>query len=92
MFDSLAADALLSILREGLFLAILVSAPFLLMLLIAGLLAGAFSATTQIHDHSVGFVPRFAIACLGFALLGPYLGAQLVRFTVAVFSALGSWH
>jgi len=92
MFDSLATEVLLGILRQGLILALLVSAPFLLMFLIAGLLSGAFSAATQIQDHSVGFVPRLAITLIGFALIGPYLGAQLVRFTVSVFSVLGGWH
>ena len=91
MFDAPAVETLLTILREGLILARLVSAPFLLMFVIAGLVSGAFSAATQIQDHAVGFVPRFAIACFGFALMGPYLGAQLVRFTVTVFSALGTW-
>jgi type III secretory pathway component EscT len=48
--------------------------------LLTGLVAGAVQAVTQIHDHAVGFVPRLIVMLLVLMVLGPYLGAQVVRF------------
>lgn len=90
MFETVAVDLLLRVLREGLILALLVSAPLLIGMLVMGVLSGAFSAVTQIHDHAVGFVPRLLVVFVGLAVFGPYLGSQVVRFTVSVFSLMAS--
>ena len=88
MFESTSIDLVLRVVREGLVLALLISAPLLLATFVVGLASGAFSALTQIHDHAVGFVPRLVVLLLGLVVLGPYLGAQVVRFTTSVFSLM----
>ncbi|MDX2022715.1 MAG: flagellar biosynthetic protein FliQ [Deltaproteobacteria bacterium] len=88
MFNASSIDLVLRVLREGLLLAVLVSAPLLLATFVVGLVSGAFSALTQIHDHAVGFVPRLVVLLLGLVLMGPYLGAQMVRFATSVFSLM----
>ena len=78
----------LRVLREGLLLSLLVSAPVMLAMLLTGALTGILQSITQVHDHAVGFVPRFLVMLLALALLGPFLGAQVVRFAQIVFSSL----
>lgn len=90
MYDASAIEVILRVLREGLMLSLLVSAPVLLAALLTGLLSGAVQAVTQIHDHAVGFVPRLLVMLLVLVILGPYLGAQVVRFTQAVFAGVGA--
>lgn len=85
MFDVTSIDLVLRVLREGLLLTLLVSAPLLLATFVVGLAGGAFSALTQIQDQAVGFVPRLVVLVLGLVLLGPYLGAQIVRFATSVW-------
>jgi flagellar biosynthesis protein FliQ len=79
---------LLSIVREGLYLVLLVSAPPVLVSLIVGLLVNLLQATTQLQDHTLSFVPKLVAVLATLAVTGPWIGAQLVRFTHAVFDGI----
>jgi flagellar biosynthetic protein FliQ len=79
---------LLTVAREALFLMVLVSAPPVLASLVVGLLVGLFQAATQLHEPTLSVVPKLAAAGLALAIAGPWIGGQLVRFTVAVLRAL----
>ncbi|ATB31829.1 flagellar biosynthesis protein FliQ [Melittangium boletus] len=74
-----------SILQQALFLVLIVSAPPVLMSLLVGFLISVFQATTQIQEQTLSFAPK-VIAVFGvLALVGPWIGSQLVRFTFHVF-------
>jgi flagellar biosynthetic protein FliQ len=73
--------------REGLYLMLLVSAPVLLVSMLVGLVVGVLQAATQVQDQTVAFVPKLVAAFVTLAILGPWIGAQLVRFTQVVFEA-----
>jgi flagellar biosynthetic protein FliQ len=82
-----SSDLVLRAVREGLLLAILVSAPPLLASLLVGFIVGVIQAATQIQDQTLAFVPKLLVVALTLMAMGPVLGAQLVRFTQAVFVA-----
>jgi flagellar biosynthetic protein FliQ len=82
-----ASELVLRAVREGLLLALLVSGPPLLASVLVGFLVGVVQAATQIHDQTLGFVPKLVAVALTLLALGPVLGAQLVRFTHALFLA-----
>jgi flagellar biosynthetic protein FliQ len=86
-----AADVVLRVVREGLLLVLLLSAPPLLASLAVGLVVGIFQAATQIQDQTVSFVPKLIVVVVVLLALGPLLGAQLLRFTQAVFTAMSSF-
>lgn len=90
MPETLGAELAMRVLREGLLLGLLVAAPFLLATLVTGVITGLLQAVTQVHDHVVGFVPRVLVTLLALVILGPSLGAQVVRFAAAVFAAVGT--
>jgi flagellar biosynthesis protein FliQ len=52
-----STDLVLRAVREGLLLAILVSAPPLLASLLVGFVVGIVQAATQIQDQTLAFVP-----------------------------------
>jgi flagellar biosynthetic protein FliQ len=83
----MATDLVLRAVREGLLLAVLLSAPPLLASLLVGFLVGIVQAATQIHDQTLAFVPKLVVVALTLLALGPVLGAQLVRFTQALLLA-----
>jgi len=74
--------------REGLLLVLLVSAPPLLASLIVGLVFGTLQTATQLQDPSLLFVPKLVAVVLVLVALGPLLGAQVLRFAHAMFSAI----
>lgn len=83
-------DLVLRVVREGLLLVLVVSAPPVLASLVVGIIVGALQAATQIQDTSIAFVPK--VAAVGAVLLvsGPLLGAHVVRFTQALLALIPS--
>jgi flagellar biosynthetic protein FliQ len=81
------SDLLLRALREGLVLVVVLSGPPLLASLLTGFLLGVFQGATQIQDPTLAFVPKLVVVLLTLIAMGPILGAQLVRFSEAVFLA-----
>jgi flagellar biosynthesis protein FliQ len=90
MSDASSLDVVLRVVREGLLLVIVLSAPPLIASLAIGLFVGVFQAATQIQDQTVSFVPKLLIVILVLVALGPLLGAQLLRFTQTVLSSVHS--
>jgi len=80
-----SSELVLRAVREGLLLALLVSGPPVVVSLVVGLLVGVLQSATQIHDQTLAFVPKLVAVGLTLMSLGPVLGAQLVRFTEALF-------
>lgn len=81
-------DLILRVVREGLLLVLLVSAPPLLISVAVGLFTGVVQAATQIQDQTLGFVPKLVAVVLCIVALGPLLGTQVLRFTQAVLRAI----
>ncbi len=79
-----SSELVLRAVREGLLLAVLVSAPPLLASLLVGFVVGVVQAATQIQDQTLAFVPKLLVVFLTLLALGPVLGTQLVRFTQAL--------
>lgn len=78
-------DYILQITREGLYLVVIASGPPLIASVVIGLIISVFQATTQIQEQTLTFVPKLVGVFLTLAMAGPWIGAQLVRFTRLVF-------
>ena len=90
MSSQAATDLILRAVREGLLLVLLVSAPPLLASLVVGFLMSVLQAASQIHDQALAFVPKLAAVVLVLLVLGPVLGAQVLRFSQALLLAVGT--
>lgn len=86
--SSPAVDLVLRVVREGLLLVLLVSAPSLLASLLVGLVVGAVQSATQIQDPSVALVPKVLAVAAVLLVSGPLLGGHVVRFAQAVFALI----
>jgi flagellar biosynthetic protein FliQ len=87
-----AGDLVLRAVRQGLLLVLLLSGPPLLASLVVGFVVGVIQAATQIQDQTLSFVPKLVVVMLVLIAMGPVLGAQLVRFTQALFLAIAGLH
>lgn len=81
-------DYLLQVAREGLYLVLLVSAPPVLASMVVGLIVSVIQATTQIQEQTLTFVPKIVAVFGSLVVAGPWIGAQLVRFTRVVFDGI----
>lgn len=73
---------------ETLYLVLLVSAPALLVSLFVGFGIGLLQAVTQVQEQTLSFVPKLVAVGLVLALGGGWMGAQLLRFTETLWSAI----
>jgi flagellar biosynthetic protein FliQ len=80
-------ELLLSVGREALLLMVLTSLPAIVASLVAGFLMSLFQATTQIQESTLSVVPKLCAAVLALVVFGPWIGAQLVRFTTRLLLA-----
>ena len=56
----MGADQVLGLVRQGLEVGMMVSAPLLAVALISGLIVGIFQAATQINEATLSFIPKAA--------------------------------
>ena len=67
---------------EGLLIMLIVSAPAVLMSLVVGLAVALFSATTQIQEQTLSFVPKMVLVFVVLAITSGWMGGLLTRFAV----------
>jgi len=66
--------------RDALGLALLIAAPLLLAGLLTAFVVSLFQAATQILEPSLSFVPKLLVMAAVLAVLGNWMGGQLVEF------------
>lgn len=79
---------LLQVAREGLYLVLIASAPPVLASMLVGLVVSVLQATTQIQEQTLTFVPKIVAVFASLVIAGPWIGAQLLRFTRLVFEGI----
>ena len=66
--------------RDALWLLMLVAAPVLLAGLLTAIAISLFQAATQILEPTLSFVPKLMVMLVVLAVLGSWMGGQLVEF------------
>ena len=70
--------------REAMSMALLVSAPVLLVGIGVGLLIGLLQALTQIQDQTLSFVPKILAMLTAFAIGLPRLIQRMVEYSLSL--------
>ncbi len=83
-----AADLTLEAARQGLVLAVVLSLPFVGVALVVGLVVSVLQAATQVQEQTLSFAPKLAAVALMLVVLGPWLGAELVRYAAALLERI----
>lgn len=84
----MSTEAVIRILREGVLLVVLVSAPPMIASLVVGLVVSILQATTQIQEQTLSFVPKLLAIFLTLAIMGPWMIEQTAQFATAIFAAI----
>ena len=66
--------------REGLWVAVMISAPMLAVALIAGVSIGLFHALTSVQEMTLAFVPKVAAMLIVFWVSMSFMTATLIGF------------
>lgn len=68
------------VLRQGLWIAVVISAPLLTVALIAGIIVGLFQALTSIQEMTLTFVPKVGAMLIVFWVSMSFMTSTLVAF------------
>ncbi len=77
-----------ALMREGFGVMLAVGGPFMLGLVIVGLLVGLLQAATQINDAAIGFLPRLITGLLIAYLTGHYAIERLSNYFAAALRGM----
>ncbi len=78
----------ISISRQTLYLALILTAPPVGTAMVVGLLISLLQATTQVQEQTLTFVPKLIVVALVLAFVGPWSFFQLVSFTSNLFQSI----
>ena len=74
--------------KQALFLSLILTGPPVMGALLIGLTISILQATTQIQEQTLTFVPKLFTVVAILAVAGPWMLAQLIAFTTAIYSSI----
>jgi flagellar biosynthetic protein FliQ len=78
----------IELLKNMMFEALALAAPFLVTAMVVGLAISLFQAVTTIHEQTLAFVPKALAIVAVLLLLLPWIVRSLVEFTTAVIEKI----
>ena len=84
----MTAEQAIDMTREVLRLCLLLGGPLLAAALVAGVFSGMLQTATQVHDHTLSFVPKLAAVVLALVITLPWLLARLVEYAGLLISTI----
>ena len=79
-------DSAIDLARQAVIQVLLLGMPVLAVGLVAGLIVSLLQAVTQVHDHTLSFVPKIIAMLIALAIFGPWMMTRIVDFAVTMFS------
>jgi len=76
--------------RNSVIMALMLSAPMLLVALVLGLLVSVIQAVTQIQEQTLAFVPKLIGVAVVFLIALPWILQTLIRYTTELFRSIPS--
>ena len=80
----------LTVIKDAIQTAIMVSAPILITATVVGLIISIFQATTQIQEQTLTFVPKLLAVALMGLLMGSWMLHTIVSFTTRIFELIAN--
>ena len=81
-------DFVVQITNEAILLTIIISMPTIIVSLFLGLAVALFSATTQIQEQTLSFVPKMIGVFVVLAASGPWAGSTMIRFAARCMNGI----
>jgi flagellar biosynthetic protein FliQ len=76
------------VLREGIFVALKIGAPLLLLSMLVGVMVAIFQAVTQIHEQTISFALKLTMVVLVCLLFGGRMLDTLLEYSKYLFTLM----
>jgi flagellar biosynthetic protein FliQ len=77
----MSPESFVEIMRDAMFIIILIVSAVILPGLLIGLVVAVFQAATSINEQTMSFLPRLVITLLALSWLGSWLTTKMMDFT-----------
>lgn len=77
--------------NEALWLILILSAPPILLSLLAGLIVAIFQAATQIQEQTLSFTVKLVVAILTIIATAGWLSSQVAQYSMNIFLNFPRW-
>ena len=81
-------ETVIDILREALWLIVLLSSVIIGPGLVIGLIVSTFQAATQINEQTLSFLPRLLVTLIVIIVAGPWMLTQLLDYAHRLISSI----
>ncbi len=78
-------DHATDLVRQTLILALIISAPMLIIGLVVGVIVSVLQAVTQIQEQTLTFVPKIAAMIAAAVVLMPWLSHRILEYSAVMF-------
>ena len=75
-------------LRQGLWVALIISLPILFVALLAGVSIGLVQALTSIQEMTLSFIPKLAVMVIALIIFGNWQLSVMVNFFQQIFERI----
>jgi flagellar biosynthetic protein FliQ len=82
----MSLDQASELIRDTLLLALLISAPMLVIGLVVGVLVSLLQAVTQIQEQTLTFIPKIAAMVGAVVVMMPWISHRLMTYAIAMFT------
>jgi len=83
-------EVFVDILRDALFLVIILVSAVIVPSLIVGLIVAVFQAATSINEQTLSFLPRLIVTLLALIFGGHWLVQKLMDYTIRLVNSIPS--
>lgn len=84
----MSENMVMSIVKETLYVSMVVGGPILILTLVVGLLISIIQATTQIQEQTLTFLPKLIVAGLALGIGGNWMLQEIVDFTNKIMNMI----
>ena len=84
----MGAEMIIAVIKESVWKILVLSAPFLIVSIVLGLVIAVFQAATQIHEQTLTFVPKLFGILLLLLVLVSWMMVNLTEFFNMIMSMM----
>ncbi|PTB18033.1 flagellar biosynthetic protein FliQ [Trinickia symbiotica] len=83
-------ESVLTLAHRAMYVALLITAPPLVISLVVGLLVSFFQAATQINEATLTFIPKLVAVALTLVIAGPWMLSIVLDYMRQVLTSIPS--
>lgn len=78
------------VMRDGIWVALKLAGPMLILSMTVGVLIAIFQAVTQIHEQTLGFILKLSVIVLVLLVAGGWMGETLLDYARRIFTLMAT--